>query len=53
MSVARLADQNMGAMVRVCPVGMEQPGFNKNIDLRRRCHACAKGASALVIVTEW
>jgi UDPglucose 6-dehydrogenase len=47
--------QDMGATVRAYdPVGMEQAkGFINNVTFCDDAYACAKGASALVIVTEW
>ncbi|HEY0301086.1 MAG TPA: UDP-glucose/GDP-mannose dehydrogenase family protein [Rhizomicrobium sp.] len=47
--------QDMGANVRAYdPVGMEQAkGFISNVTFCDDAYACAKGASALVIVTEW
>lgn len=45
----------MGASVRdYDPGGMEQAkGFINNVSFCDDAYACAKGASALVIVTEW
>ena len=47
--------QDMGASVRAYdPVGMEQAkSFINNVTFCDDAYACAKGASALVIVTEW
>jgi UDPglucose 6-dehydrogenase len=47
--------QDMGASVRAYdPVGMEQAkGYISNVTFCDDAYACAKGASALVIVTEW
>ncbi len=47
--------QDMGASVRAYdPVGMEQAkGFIGNVTFCDDAYACAQGASALVIVTEW
>ena len=47
--------QDMGATVRAYdPVGMEQAkGFINNVTFCDDAYGCAKGASALVIVTEW
>ncbi|MDO9412922.1 MAG: UDP-glucose/GDP-mannose dehydrogenase family protein [Pseudolabrys sp.] len=47
--------QDMGATVRAYdPVGMEQAkGFLKDVTFCDDAYACAKDASALVIVTEW
>ncbi len=47
--------QDMGASVRAYdPVGMEQAkGYINNVTFCDDAYACAKGASALVIVTEW
>ena len=47
--------QDMGATVRVFdPVGMEQAkGYINNVTFCDDPYACAKDASALVIVTEW
>ena len=47
--------QDMGASVRAYdPVGMEQAkGYISNVTFCEDAYACAKGASALVIVTEW
>ena len=47
--------QDMGASVRAYdPVGMEQAkGFIANVTFCDDAYACAKGAAALVIVTEW
>jgi UDPglucose 6-dehydrogenase len=47
--------QDMGATVRAYdPVGMEQArDFINNVTFCDDAYACAKGASALVIVTEW
>lgn len=47
--------QDMGATVRAYdPVGMEQAkSFISNVAFCDDAYACAKGASALVIVTEW
>jgi UDPglucose 6-dehydrogenase len=47
--------QDMGASVRAYdPVGMEQAkGFISNVTFCDDAYACARGASALVIVTEW
>jgi UDPglucose 6-dehydrogenase len=47
--------QDMGAAVRAYdPVGMEQAkSFINNVTFCDDAYACAKGASALVIVTEW
>lgn len=47
--------QDFGATVRVYdPVGMEQAKhFINNVTFCDDAYACAKGASALVIVTEW
>jgi len=47
--------QDMGATVRAYdPVGMEQArGVIDHVTLCDDAYACAKGASALVIVTEW
>ena len=46
---------NNGASVRAYdPVGMEQAkGYINNVTFCDDAYACAKGASALVIVTEW
>ena len=47
--------QDMGAKVRAYdPVGMEQAkGVVDNVTFCASAYACAEGASALVIVTEW
>ena len=47
--------QDMGASVRAYdPVGMEQAkGYVNNVTFCDDAYACAKGASGLVIVTEW
>lgn len=47
--------QDMGAIVRAFdPVGMEQAKkVMENVDFSDDAYACAKGAHALVIVTEW
>ncbi|MDO8876032.1 MAG: UDP-glucose/GDP-mannose dehydrogenase family protein, partial [Pseudolabrys sp.] len=47
--------QDLGATVRAYdPVGMEQAkGFLNHVTFCDDAYACAKGASALVIVTEW
>ena len=47
--------QDMGASVRAYdPVGMEQAkGYISTVTFCDDAYACAKGASALVIVTEW
>ena len=47
--------QDMGAKVRAFdPVGMEQAKpFMKDVTFCNDAYACAEGASALVIVTEW
>ncbi len=47
--------QDMGAKVRAYdPVGMEQAkGVVDNVTFCANAYACAEGASALVIVTEW
>ena len=46
---------DMGAIVRAYdPVGMEQAkGYLSNVTFCDDAYACAQGASALVIVTEW
>jgi UDPglucose 6-dehydrogenase len=48
--------QDMGASVRIFdPVGMEQAKkvFDENVTFCDSAYECAKGAHALVIVTEW
>ena len=47
--------QDMGAKVRAYdPVGMEQAkAVVDNVTFCDSAYACAEGASALVIVTEW